>query len=75
MADLEPETLLKKILEERGFPETGNFLTKETLTKVFSVNFVKFLGTPFFTEHLRWLLLLHVDDNLFINFNIEFFKK
>ena len=24
----------------------------------FSVNFVKFLRTPFFTEHLRWLLLL-----------------
>ena len=27
----------------------------------FSVNFVKFLRTPFFTEHLRWLCLqLHI---------------
>ena len=24
----------------------------------FPVNFAKFLRTPFFTEHLRWLLLL-----------------
>ena len=29
----------------------------ETLVQVFSVNFVKFLITRFFTELLRWLLL------------------
>ena len=29
----------------------------ETLVQVFSVNFVKFLITRFFTEILRWLLL------------------
>ena len=34
-------TLLKKSLWHRCFP----------------VNFAKFLKTPFFTEHLRWLLL------------------
>ena len=37
-----PATLLKKRLWHRCFP----------------VNFVKFLRTPFFMEHLRWLLLL-----------------
>ena len=37
-----PATLLKKRLWHRCFP----------------VNFVKFLRTPFLTEHLRWLLLL-----------------
>ena len=28
------------------------------LVRVFPVNFVKFLRTPFFVERLRWLLLL-----------------
>ena len=38
---LRPATLLKKRLWHRCFP----------------VNFVKFLRTPFFIEHLEWLLL------------------
>ena len=38
---LRPATLLKKRLWHRCFP----------------VNFAKFQRTPFFTEHLRWLLL------------------
>ena len=38
---LRPATLLKKRLWHKCFP----------------VNFTKFLGTPFLTEHLRWLLL------------------
>ena len=36
-----PAILSKKRLWNRGFP----------------VNFAKFLTTPFFVEHLRWLLL------------------
>ena len=39
-----PATLLKKRLCHRCFP----------------VNFVKFLRTPFFTEHIWWLLLNHL---------------
>ena len=40
---------------------TFNILqVKETLGELFSVNFVKFLTTPFFTEHLRRLLLYEV---------------
>ena len=39
---LRPATLLKKGLWYSYFP----------------VNFAKFLRTPFFTEHLQWLLLL-----------------
>ena len=42
---LRPATLLKKRLEHRCFP----------------VNFAKFLRTPFFTEHLWWLLLQEVE--------------
>ena len=41
VAGLRPATLLKKRLWHRCF----------------SVNFAKFLRTPFLTEHLRWLLL------------------
>ena len=33
-----------------------NFIKKETLAQSFPVNFAKFLRTPFFIEHLRWLL-------------------
>ena len=43
VAGLRPATLLKKSLWHRSFP----------------VNFRKFLKTPFFAEHLRWLLLTH----------------
>ena len=41
VAGLRPATLLKRSLWHRCFP----------------VNFVKFLRTPFFMEHLWWLLL------------------
>ena len=41
VADLMPVTLLKKKLQQRCS----------------TVNFAKFLKTPFFTEHFRWLLL------------------
>ena len=43
--ELRPETLLKKTLWHRCF----------------LVNFVKFLRTPFLTEHHRWVLLLLVN--------------
>ena len=33
------------------------FIKKETLAQVYSVNFTKFLRTPFLKEHLWWLLL------------------
>ena len=42
VAGLRPATVLKKILRNKCFP----------------VNFAKFLRTPFFTDHLRWLLLI-----------------
>ena len=37
--------------------EVCNFIKKETLAEVFSVNFVKFLRILFLIEHLWWLLL------------------
>ena len=36
--------------------EACNFINKETLAQVFSCEFYEFLRTPFFTEHLLWLL-------------------
>ena len=35
-----------------------NFIKKRPWRRCFPVNFVKFLRTPFLTEHLRWLLLI-----------------
>ena len=45
VAGRRPATLLKKILWHRCFP----------------LNFVKFLRTPFYIEHFRWLCLIFVD--------------
>ena len=47
VADLRPVTLLKKRLWHRCFP----------------VDFAKFLRTPFFTEHLQWLLLKFISHH------------
>ena len=59
---LRPATLLKKKLWHKCFP----------------MNFVKFLRTPFYKEHLWWLLLLRVRiniENMFFSYhhhNIKF---
>ena len=53
VAGLRPATLLKKRLWHRCF----------------SVNFAKFLRTPFLTEHLRWLLLIISNYCLDLNAN------
>ena len=50
VASLRSTTLLKKRLWHRCFP----------------VNFVRFLRTPFFIEHLRWLLLHMFWDSDFL---------
>ena len=49
VADLRPATLLKKRLWHRRF----------------TVNFAKFLKTPFFIEHLLWLLSYVVNGLLY----------
>ena len=38
-------------------PQPGTLLKKRLWHRCFSVNFEKFLRTPFLTEHLQWLLL------------------
>ena len=56
VAGLRPVTLLKKRLWHRCFP----------------VNYPKFLRTPFFTEHLWWLLLLFlISERIQILFLME----
>ena len=49
VAGLRPAILLKKKLWHRCFP----------------VNFSKFLRSPFFIEHLQWLLLIRLRGNIF----------
>ena len=41
----------------KQLPETCNFIKKRLKHRCFLVKFEKFLRTPFFTEHLRWLFL------------------
>ena len=43
-----------------------NFIKKSIWHRCFPVNFAIFLRTPFFTEHLRWLLLHYVTYDLMI---------
>ena len=38
-------------------PRSATLLKKRLWHRCFPVNFVKFLRTPFYTEHLWWLLL------------------
>ena len=38
--------------------EAYNFIKNEPLAQVFSCEFCEILRTPFFSEHLRWLLLV-----------------
>ena len=39
-----------------------NFIKKETLAQVFSCEFCEISKNTFFTEHLRWLLLLYYKE-------------
>ena len=57
VAGLRPATLLKKRLWHRCFP----------------VNFVKFLRAPFYTEHLRWLLLYSIKTEY--SYSVDFFSR
>ena len=58
-----PESLFNKVVGLK--PAT--LLKKSLWHRCFSVNFAKFLRTPFFTEHLWWLLLTrHQYLNAFI---------
>ena len=48
-----PESLFNKV----GGLSAATLLKKRHWHICFPVNFAKFLGTPFLTEHLWWLLL------------------
>ena len=43
-----------------------NFLKKRLQHRCFPVNIAKYLRTPFFTEHLRWLLLCEMGSERFL---------
>ena len=56
VAGVRPAILFKKRLWHRCFP----------------LNFAKFLRTPFFTEHLQWLLLFRQRQKSFL-YNFQYF--
>ena len=51
---IRPEVFCKK-----GFCRPATLLNKRLWHRCFPVNFAKFPRTPFLTEHLLWLLLVH----------------
>ena len=59
-----PEVFLKKVflkISQNSQENTCARVLKKRLWRMcFSVNFAKFLRTPFFAEHLWWLLLIPV---------------
>ena len=55
-----------------GRPQACNFVKKETLAQVFSVNFAKFLRTPFL-QNTSGGLLLQKNQFLFITYEIYVF--
>ena len=50
----------------------ATFLKKKPWYRCFPVNFVKFLRTPFFTEHLWWLLLEIANADTIANLSFRF---
>ena len=52
------EAVVRRCSMEKAAPAT--LLKKRLWHRCFPVNFAKFLRTPFFTEHLWWLLLRFV---------------
>ena len=55
-----PEVFCEKGVLRNFSKFTGKHLRQRLWYRCFSVNFEKFLRTPFLTEHLRWLLLNHL---------------
>ena len=49
--------VLKSLFIRIADPKAFNFIKKRLQRMRFPVKFPKFLRAPFFTEHLRWLLL------------------
>ena len=68
---LEFHKILRKTpVLESLFKKESTLLKKRLWHRCFPANFVKFLRTPFFTEHLLWLLLVvdTADTHLFAMF-------
>ena len=60
----------KEIVQDFSY---ATLLKKRILHRFFPMNFPKFLRTPFFTEHLWWMLLLSVKNTrrARTTFNVE----
>ena len=49
--------MLESLFNKYAGLKACNFVEKRLQHRCFPVKFAKFLRTPFFTEHIRWLLL------------------
>ena len=49
--------MLKSLFNKVADLKAYNFIKRKLQHRRFPVKFAKFLRTPFFTEHIRWLIL------------------
>ena len=57
------QAVVHKCLSKSVFLKTCNFIKKRLQHRCFPVKFAQFLRIPFFTGHLRWLLLSFLKQN------------
>ena len=55
--------VLEPLFDKVAGSQTYNFIKKRLQHRCFPVKYAKYLGTPFFTEDLRWLLLSFIRCN------------
>ena len=66
--------MLESLFNKAAGLKALNFLKKRLQDKCFPMTFMNFLRTPFFTEHLRWLLHRYTTDQQAVSFFKAIFK-
>ena len=62
------------LFQENCKPESYNFIKKRLWQRCFSVNFAKFLRTPFFAEHV-WLTASNICMQVVVIYNLNLFLQ
>ena len=61
-------TVFESLLNKYAGLKVCNFIKERLQYRCFPMKFTTFLRIPFFTEHIRWLLLQILRNSLFIAF-------
>ena len=58
--------VLELLFNDVAGPKACNFIKSKLEHRFFPMKFANFLRTPFFTEHLRWLLLKVMNSSRYL---------